>query len=103
MRPNKQIKISITLQNLSSNKVEFKLLQLLLIKKIKNLKVYNKELDIVINKSEHDIFILVEGNNHFSEYNFIIDLYSIKNVKLKINFLELKIIVNDKEPEEELN
>ena len=105
MRPNKLIKIPITLQNLSGNKVECKLLQLFLIaKNTKDLKVYNKELDIVINKREqNDIYILVESNNHLSEYNFNIELYSIKNIKLKSNNLEFNIIVNDDEEEEELN
>ena len=105
MRPNKNLKIPITLQNLSGNKVECKLLQLFLIaKNTKDLKVYNKELDIVINKREqNDIYILVESNNHLSEYNFNIELYSIKNIKLKSNNLEFNIIVNDDEEEEELN
>ena len=105
MRPNKNLKIPITLQNLSGNKVECKLLQLFLIaKNTKDLKVYNKELDIGINKREqNDIYILVESNNHLSEYNFNIELYSIKNIKLKSNNLEFNIIVNDDEEEEELN
>ena len=81
MRPNKSLNLPITLQNLSTNKVECKLLQLFLIaKNTKDLKVYNKELDIVINKREqNDVYILVESNNHPSEYNFIVELYSIKN------------------------
>ena len=105
MRPNKSIYIPITLQNLSSTKVECGPLQLFLIgKNTKDLKVYNKELDIVINKREqNDINILVESNNYCSEYNFSIELYSIKNIKLKSNNLDFNIIVNDDEEEEELN
>ena len=105
MRPNKSIYIPITLQNLSGNKVECRLLQLYLIgKNTKDLKVYNKELDMVIDKREqNDINILVESNNHCSEYNFTIELYSIKNIKLKSNNLDFNIIVNDDEEEEELN
>lgn len=105
MRPNKSLNLPITLQNLSTNKVECKLLQLFLIgKNTKDLKVYTKELDLVINKREqNDVFIQVESNNHCSEYNFIIELYSIKNIKLKSNILEFNIIVNEDEEEEELN
>ena len=105
MRPNKSINIPITLQNISSNKVDCKLLHLFLISKnIKDLKVYDKELDLVINKREqNDVNILVESNNHISEYNFIVELYSLKNIKLKSNTLEFNIIVNDDEEEEELN
>ena len=105
MRPNKTLRIPITLQNLASNKVECKLLQLFLIaKNTQDLKVYNKELDIVINKREaNDLFIVVDSNNHSSEYNFIVELYSIKNIKLKANNLEFNVIVNNDEEEEELN
>ena len=105
MRPNKSLKIPITLQNLSTTKVECEPLQLYLISKnTKDLKVYNKQLKLVINKREqNDINILVESNNHCSEYNFIIELYSIKNIKLKSNSLEFNTIVNEDEEEEELN
>ena len=105
MRPNKSIYIPITLQNLSGTKLECKQLELFLIgKNTKDLKVYNKELDLVINKREqNDVNILVESNNHTSEYKFTIELYSIKNIKLKTNNLEFNIIVNNDEEEEELN
>ena len=105
MRPNKPIKIPITIQNLSSTKIECKLLQLyLLAKNIKDLKVYNYEIDLVINKREqNDIYMTVESNNHIGEYNFNVELYSIKNIKLKSNVLNFNIIVNDDEEEEELN
>ena len=105
MRPNKAIKIPITIQNLSSSKIECKLLQLyLLAKNIKDLKVYNYEVDLTINKREqNDIYITVESNNHVGEYNFNVELYSIKNIKLKSNTLNFNIIVNDDEEEEELN
>ena len=105
MRPNKTLKIPITIQNLSSTKIECKLLQLCLIaKNIKDLKVYNNELDLVINKREqNDIYMIVDSNNHVGEYNFNIELYSIKNIKLKSNILDFTIIVNEDEEEEELN
>ena len=105
MRPNKSIKIPITIQNLSSTKIECKLLQLyLLAKNIKDLKIYNYEIDLVINKREqNDIYMTVESNNHIGEYNFNVELYSIKNIKLKSNILNFNVIVNDDEEEEELN
>ena len=105
MRPNKSIKIPITIQNLSTTKIECKLLQLyLLAKNIKDLKIYNYEIDLVINKREqNDIYMTVESNNHIGEYNFNVELYSIKNIKLKSNVLNFNIIVNDDEEEEELN
>ena len=105
MRPNKSIKIPITIQNLSSTKIECKLLQLyLLAKNIKDLKIYNYEIDLVINKREqNDIYMTVESNNHIGEYNFNVELYSIKNIKLKSNVLNFNIIINDDEEEEELN
>ena len=105
MRPNKTLKIPITIQNLSSTKIECKLLQLyLLAKNIKDLKVYNYEVDLIINKREqNDIYMTVESNNHVGEYNFSVELYSIKNIKLKSNSLNFNIIVNDDEEEEELN
>ena len=105
IRPNKTLKIPITIQNLSSTKIECKLLQLyLLAKNIKDLKVYNYEVDLIINKREqNDIYMTVESNNHVGEYNFNVELYSIKNIKLKSNSLNFNIIVNDDEEEEELN
>ena len=105
IRPNKTLKIPITIQNLSSTKIECKLLQLyLLAKNIKDLKVYNYEVDLIINKREqNDIYMTVESNNHIGEYNFNVELYSIKNIKLKSNSLNFNIIVNDDEEEEELN
>jgi len=105
IRPNKTLKIPITIQNLSSTKIECKLLQLyLLAKNIKDLKVYNYEVDLIINKREqNDIYMTVESNNHIGEYNFNVELYSIKNIKLKSNSLNFNIVVNDDEEEEELN
>lgn len=105
MRPNKTLKIPIIIQNLSTTKIECKILQLyLLAKNIKDLKVYDNELDLVINKREqNDIFITVESNNHIGEYNINIELFSIKNIKLKSNVLNFTIIVNEDQEEEELN
>lgn len=105
MRPNKSLNIPITLQNLSATKIECGPLQLFLIaKNTKDLKIYNKELTLVINKREqNDVNILVESNNHCGEYNFMIELYSVKNIKLKSNPLEFNLIVNEDEEEEELN
>ena len=85
MRPNKSIKIPITIQNLSSTKIECKLLQLYL------------------KREQNDIYMTVESNNHIGEYNFNVELYSIKNIKLKSNILNFNVIVNDDEEEEELN
>ena len=105
MRPNKTLKIPITIQNLSSSKIECKTLKLYLISKnIKDLKVYNNELDLEINKREqNDVFITIDSNNHIGEYNFSVELYSIKNIKLKSNALNFTIIVNEDKEEEELN
>jgi hypothetical protein len=105
MRPNKALKIPITIQNLSSTKINCKLLQLYLISKnIKDLKVYNYEIDLEINKREqNDIYLTVESNNHCDEYNFSLELYSIKNIKLKSNIIDFSIIVNEDIEEEELN
>jgi hypothetical protein len=105
MRPNKSLKLPITLQNLSTNAIECKPLQLYLFgKNTKDLKVYTKELDLVINKREqNDVFIQIESNNYCTEYNFTIELYSNKNIKLKTNSLEFSITVNEDEKEEELN
>ena len=105
MRPNKALKIPITIQNLSSTKINCKLLQLYLISKnIKDLKVYNYEIDLEINKREqNDIYLTVESNNHCDEYNFSLELYSIKNIKLKSNIIDFSIIVNEDIEEDELN
>ena len=90
---------------MSTSKIECRLLQLFLIaKNTKDLKTINKELNLVINKREqNDVNILVESNNHCGEYIFMIELYSIKNIKLKSNPLEFNIIVNEDEEEEKLN
>ena len=105
MRPNRALNLPIALQNLSTNKIECKLLQLYLIgKNTKDLKVYNKELDLVINKREqNDVYVKIESNNYCTEYTFLIELYSNKNIKLKSNALEFTIIVNEDDEEEELN
>ena len=105
MRPNKTLKVPISIQNLSSNKIDCKTLNLYLIgKNIKDLKVYNTELDLEINKREqNDVYITIESNNHIGEYNFSVELYSTKNIKLKSNAIDFTIIVNEDEEEEELN
>ena len=105
MRPNKTLKIPISIQNLSSNKIDCKTLNLYLIgKNIKDLKVYNTELDLEINKREqNDVYITIESNNHIGEYNFSVELYSTKNIKLKSNAIDFTIIVNEDEEEETLN
>ena len=105
MRPNKSITIPITIQNLSNNIIECSPLDLFIYaKNTKDLKVYTKKLEQTIHKKEQlDIDFLVESNNHCDEYNFVVELYSSKNIKLKCNILELKVIVNDDEEEEKLN
>ena len=105
MRPNKTLKVPISIQNLSSNKIDCKTLNLYLIgKNIKDLKVYNTELDLEINKREqNDVYITIDSNNHIGEYNFSVELYSTKNIKLKSNAIDFTIIVNEDEEEEALN
>ena len=105
MRPNKTLKVPISIQNLSSNKIDCKTLNLYLIgKNIKDLKVYNTELDLEINKREqNDVYITIDSNNHVGEYNFSVELYSTKNIKLKSNAIDFTIIVNEDEEEEALN
>lgn len=105
MRPNKKINLPIIIQNLSNNKINCESTNLVLYgKNTKDLKVYEKALTQTINKREQiDVFIVVESNNYYGEYDFSLELYSTKNIKIKNNILEYKIIVNNDEEEEKLN
>ena len=105
MRPNKAITIPITVQNLSSGVLECAPLDLYIYaKNTKDLKAYTKKLDQIIQKREQlDIGFLIESNNNCNEYDFDVELYSTKNIKLKCNILEFKVIVNDDEEEEKLS
>ena len=105
MRPNKRINIPITIQNLS--KTPFNCLEnniFLFARSNKDLKVYEKKVEQILNKFDQiDVNMILESNEFCKVYNFTIELYSKEEIKLKSNILSFKLEVNRDDEDEELN
>ena len=105
MRPNKTIYIPITIQNLSSVPFDCEKYQLILFaRNNKDLKVYEKKVEQVLNKHEQiDVNVLLESNEFCKIYYFTIELYTNDEIKLKKNILSFTLEVNKDEEDEVLN
>jgi hypothetical protein len=105
MRPNKTINIPITIQNLSSVPFDCEKYQLILFaRNNKDLKVYEKKVEQVLNKHEQiDVNVLLESNEFCKIYYFTIELYTNDEIKLKKNILSFTLEVNKDEEDEVLN
>lgn len=105
MRPNKRINIPITIQNLSNVPFDCEKNNLILFaRNNKDLKVYEKKVGHTLNKEEQiDINMVLESNDFCKVYNFTIELYTSEEIKLKKNFLNFKLEVNNDEEDEKLN
>jgi hypothetical protein len=105
MRPNKRINIPITIQNLSSTPFNCKENNLILFaRNNKDLKVYEKKVEQILNKRDQiDVNMILESNDFCKSYYFTIEVYSSANIKLKSNILSFKLEVNKDEEDEELN
>lgn len=105
MRPNKKINIPITIQNLSNVPFNCKHYNLILFaRNNKDLKVYEKEVDHILNRQEQiDENILLESNDVCKIYYFTIELYTSKHIKLKNNILSFTLEVNKDDEDEILN
>ena len=105
MRPNKTINIPITIQNLSSVPFDCEKYQLILFaRNNKDLKVYEKKVEHVLNKHEQiDVNVLLESNEFCKIYYFTIELYTNDEIKLKKNILSFTLEVNKDEEDEVLN
>jgi len=105
MRPNKTINIPITIQNLSSVPFDCEKYQLILFaRNNKDLKVYEKKVEQVLNKQEQiDVNVLLESNEFCKIYYFTIELYTNDEIKLKKNILSFTLEVNQDEEDEVLN
>jgi hypothetical protein len=105
MRPNKTINIPITIQNLSSVPFDCEKYQLILFaRNNKDLKVYEKKVEQVLNKHEQiDVNVLLESNEFCKIYYFTIELYTNDEIKLKKNILSFTLEVNKDEEDDILN
>ena len=105
MRPNKTIYIPITIQNLSNVPFDCEKYQLILFaRNNKDLKVYEKKVEQVLNKHEQiDVNVLLESNEFCKIYYFTIELYTNDEIKLKKNILSFTLEVNKDEEDEVLN
>ena len=105
MRPNKTINIPITIQNLSSVPFDCEKYQLILFaRNNKDLKVYEKKVEQVLNKHEQiDVNVLLESNEFCKIYYFTIEIYTNDEIKLKKNILSFTLEVNEDEEDEVLN
>ena len=105
MRPNKKIKIPISISNLSGVEFDCGKNKLALFgRNNKDLKIYTVLLEDKINKSEQiETFITIESNSICKMYDFNIELFSLLTSKLKNNILNFKVEVNNDNEEEDLN
>ena len=105
MRPNKRINIPITIQNLSGVPFNCEENNLTLFARgNKDLKVYEKKVEHILNKQEQiDVNMILESTEFCKIYYFTIELYTNEEIKLKTNILSFKLEVNKDEEDEELN
>ena len=105
MRPNKKIKIPISISNLSGVEFDCGKNKLALFgRNNKDLKIYTVVLNNIINKSEQiDALIKIESNDICKIYDFTIELFSLMLNKLKSNILNFKVEINIDKEDEELN
>ena len=105
MRPNKKINIPITIQNLSNVPFDCEKYKLILFSRNnKDLKVYEKKVEQILNKQEQiDVNVELESNDFCKIYYFTIELYTYEDIKIKSNILSFTLEVNNDEEDEKLN
>jgi hypothetical protein len=105
MRPNKKLKIPITIQNLSKAPFDCSKNKLYLFtRNNKDLKVYEKSINSTLNAHQQiDVNMIIESNDVQKKYYFSIELYCIEDIKLKSNSLSCTVEVNDDIEDELLN
>ena len=105
MRPNKTLKIPITIQNLSKSSFDCVKNKLYLFaRNNKDLKVYEKNIENVLNVQQQiDVNMIIESNDVQKKYYFSIELYCLEDIKLKSNSLSCTVEVNDDIEDELLN
>lgn len=105
LRPNTKINIPISIQNLSREPIDCQQNKLILFgRNNKDLKIYNINLNGIINRQEQiDTFITIESNEICKKYNFTVELYSSVNDLIKTNVLNFVLVVNIDDEEDELD
>ena len=105
IRPNKKIRIPISISNLSGTEFDCGSNKVVLFgRNNKDLKIYTVCINDKLNKSEQtETFITIESNDICKVYDFTIELFSLLSSKLKNNILNFKIEVNNDNEEESLN
>jgi len=105
MRPNKTLKIPITIQNLTKSSFDCGKNKLYLFaKNNKDLKVYEKNIESVLKAQQQiDVNMIIESNDVQKKYYFSIELYCLEDIKLKCNSLSCTVDVNDDIEDELLN
>ena len=93
MKPNEKIELPINIINLNKNDIDCKKLKLVLISRnIKDLIVFNKEIDKLIRRGESlNISISIESSNYCKNYNFNVSLFSTEDIEIVFNTLSFKL------------
>ena len=97
MKPNQDLDIPITIYNLNNTDVDCKQLKLVLFgRNIKDLIVYNKDIEGKIKREEGiKTFISIESGNFSKMYHFDIGLFSPTDIELVFNTITYKVKVSN--------
>lgn len=95
MKPNEKIELPINIINLNKNDIDCKKLKLVLFSQnIKDLIVFNKEIDKLIKRGGFlKTSISIESSNFCKNYNFNIGLFSTEDIEIVFNSLSFKLRV----------
>ena len=97
MKPNQDLDIPITIYNLNNTDVDCKQLKLVLFgRNIKDLIVYNKDIEDKIKREEGiKTFISIESGNFSKMYHFDIGIFSPTDIELVFNTITYKVKVSN--------
>ena len=97
MKPNQDLDIPITIYNLNNTDVDCKQLKLVLFgRNIKDLIVYNKDIEGKIKREEGiKTFISIESGNFSKMYHFDIGIFSPTDIELVFNTITYKVKVSN--------
>ena len=105
MKTKEKMEIPINIMNLNKLNVDFKKLKIVLFaSNIKDLIIFNKEIENNLERGEVlKTSFTVESNIYCKIYNFNIGLYSTENIDIEYNSLSFRIKVFIDREEDELN
>ena len=105
MKPKEKLEIPINIINVNKFNIDFKKLKIVLFaRNIKDLIIFNKEIENKLGRGEIlKTSFTIESNIYCKTYNFSIGLFSTENIDIEFNDLSFKIKVFIDREEEELN